>query len=328
MRIGIVNDLKLAVEILTRIVQSRPDLSIAWVAQDGNQAVQNTLNDSPDLILMDLLMPNKDGLEATLEIMQKKPSPILIVSAKIDSCMAMVFETMGAGALDVIATPSVNAEGRIIGAEDLLHKIFEIGKLSKKTKSRYPGAKTADPFMIAIGASTGGPSAILEILKKLNKPLGGAIAIVQHVDKEFLPGFSKWLADQTGLNIEIAQHGAFPKKGIVYVADTHQNLIINEEKEFEYFSENRSIYTPSIDLFFSSLSSNWPHQGVAALLTGMGIDGAKGLATLHSNGWLTTVQNEKSCVVFGMPKKALELDPSIKSSSLDEISTLINRQFQ
>jgi chemotaxis response regulator CheB len=328
MRIGIVNDLKVAAEILGRVVHSLPDLSVAWVAHDGRQAVEYTLNDTPDLILMDLLMPEKNGFEATLDIMQRKPCPILIVSAKIDSCMNMVFETMGAGALDVISTPHIGENEKILGAEELLYKIFEIGKLSKKTTSKYHHrVKKSDPSLVAIGASTGGPSALLEILKKIKKPLKGAIVIIQHVDKEFLPGFSKWLHDQSDLQVEVAEHGSYPKNGTVYVANTHQNLLMNEEREFEYFSESKSIHIPSVDLFFLSLTSNWSHPGVAALLTGMGSDGAKGLAALKAKGWQTMVQHEKSCVVFGMPKKALELDPTIKKGSLEEISQLINRHF-
>lgn len=337
MRIAIANDLKLAVEVLLRIVKSKPQFTVAWIAYNGTEAIEKTKQDPPDLILMDLLMPQKSGEEATKEIMQTCPCPILIVSACVDSCMNMVFETMGAGALDVVSTPFLDELGNIVGADELIRKIDAIGHLTKKTiKKSVPTQLQSTsnielkprPRLLLFGASMGGPTTLVKLLKKLQLPQEVAIIIVQHVDSAFLPGFVKWLKDNVALPFLIAEKGEAPEPGKVYVADTKNHLKINERYKFDYVTDETQAYTPSVNTLFESIAKVWPSKGVATLLTGMGSDGAVGLLALKNKGWLTLSQNEETSVVYGMPKKAKELQASKECASLDEMAEIINKSFK
>ena len=191
MRIAIVNDVLMAVEALRRIVTSVPDYQVAWMARDGAEAVTKCALDTPDVILMDLMMPVMDGAEATRRIMKDSPCAILVVTATVEGHSAKVFEAMGYGALDAVNTPVLGSGGDLRGGRDLLAKIAVIGKLiGKKTSlTRPPVVKSSPPILstprlplIAIGSSTGGPKALAEILAPLPARLGAAIVIVQHVD--------------------------------------------------------------------------------------------------------------------------------------------------
>lgn len=221
MRIAIVNDQLLAVEILKRVLASAPNLRLSWVAMDGDEAVKMAKNDPPDLILMDLVMPRKNGLETTKEIMAKSPCAILIVSACIESCMNMVFETMGAGALDVVSTPQIAEKDEIKGAIELIDKINAIGQLIHKLQYKPTFQKTNHnplsrvyPKMLLLGASTGGPVAIAKILSQIPKPFQFTTVVIQHVDMEFLPGLIQWLIDKTGCNVLPAEEGRSPFAGM------------------------------------------------------------------------------------------------------------------
>ncbi len=313
MRIAIVNDLLMAVESLRRIILSVPGHEIAWVAGDGEDAVRKAARDAPDLILMDLFMPNMDGVEATRRIMQESPCPILIVTATVGENTAKVFEAMGSGALDAVNVPMAGSgDDALRSRYILLRKIHMIAKL----KGLGPGRKQAGgahfgdhaPRLAAVGSSTGGPKALSEILSRLPAELEAVIVIVQHVDEKFSAGLVSWLDAQSPLKVQLALEGDAPRPSNVYVAGTNDHLIVTSDLRFSYTPEpGNSAYRPSVDVFFNSLARNWPESGLAILLTGMGRDGAKGLAELHDRGWETIAQDKHSSVVYGMPKAAIEM---------------------
>jgi two-component system response regulator WspF len=203
MRIGIVNDLRLAVESLKRAVATLPGATVAWVAEDGAQAVSMCARDRPDVVLMDMIMPVMDGVEATRRIMQATPCPILVVTATVEGNAGKVFEALGAGALDAVATPGIGADGRAMNAEPLVAKIRAIGVIAGvgRTPVQQPptpapqttGAGGIAPF-VAIGVSTGGPQALAAVLPSLTGPI--PVVIVQHIDPTFAPGLAAWLSKE------------------------------------------------------------------------------------------------------------------------------------
>lgn len=320
MRIAIVNDMSLAVEALRRTLKQVPQHEIAWVAYSGSEAVNKCQFDRPDLILMDLFMPTMDGIEATKLIMQRSPCAILIVTADVQNSSAQVFEALGYGALDAVNTPTLGQED----AHIVLSKIQTIGKLIGK--SEFVPLHSRTP-LIVIGASTGGPKAIVTILSQLPPDFGSAIVIVQHVDVQFAAGMIDWLNQQTALKVRKAIVGDRPTKGLILFASTNDHLCLQSNGTLTYTPYPLNYpYRPSVDVFFKSVAQYWSNRGTAILLTGMGRDGAEGLKALRSRGWYTIAQSEASCAVYGMPKAAIEIDAAVDVLNPDAIGmTLLQR---
>lgn len=336
MRIAIVNDLVTAVENLRRIVLSVSGMEITWIAKDGNEAVKMHCADPPDLILMDIIMPVMDGVEATRRIMKASPCPILIVTATIGTNAAKVFEAMGHGALDAVSIPPSGtgdmpeqSKSILLKKIHLIKKIMELSPESKK--SSY--TDILPPLVIA-GSSTGGPKALARMLSAMPAKTNAAIVVVQHVDEKFSAGLADWLDAQTILPVKVAPEGGSPKENMVYVAGSNDHLIITSDFKFAYTPEPYGTnYRPSVDVFFKSVIDNWPdpfqgdlvrgRQNIAVLLTGMGKDGAEGLATLRRAGWHTIAQDERTSVVYGMPKAAMELNAAVEVLPIDDIGSSI-----
>jgi two-component system response regulator WspF len=320
MRIAIVNDLVIAIEAMRRVLLSVAEYEVVWVAKNGAEAIAKCIQNTPDLILMDLFMPIMDGTEATQQIMQKSPCAILIVTADIKQSAAKVFEAMSYGALDAVNTPILGTDDSPEMTQALLHKIAIIEKLIRKPDRQSPTVHLTPsvfhshsptptlPSLIAIGASTGGPKALATILTPLPASFTAAIVIVQHIDAQFAEGLIDWLNDQTAITVKKATMGDRPTPGTAIVACTNDHLTIQANHTLTYVREPADYpYRPSVDVLFKSLARYWRTPGTAILLTGMGRDGAEGLRLLHQRGWYTIAQDKTSSVVFGMPKAAIEL---------------------
>lgn len=330
MRIAIVNDMLMAVEALRRSVSTRADWKIAWTARNGAEAVEKCAADTPDMILMDLIMPVMNGVEATRRIMRETPCAILVVTATVDGNMPLVFEAMGHGALDAVNTPVLGADGKPSGAAELQKKIDLISKLIGRWQKNPPalvalGNAVADnhnlPPLIVIGASTGGPAALMKIINALPDDFPAAIVVIQHVDAAFSEDLAGWLNLQSPLPVKVAGEGCRPERGIIWLAGTNDHLIMTSEKKLVYRSDPKDVfYRPSVDVFFHSVAANWTAQGTAVILTGMGRDGAEGLMSLRKAGWRTIAQDQKTSVVFGMPKAAIECGAALKTLPVDEIA--------
>ena len=332
MRIAIVNDLVMAVEALRRMVLSVPGYEVAWVARDGAEAVEQCAKDTPDLILMDLIMPVMDGVEATRRIVKESPCAILVVTATVTGNSSKVFDAMGHGALDAVNTPVLGTRGEIEGGDALLAKIVTIGRLIGKTGGARPRGSDRKlvapsdrlPPLVAIGASTGGPKALADVLSRLPHAFEAAVVIVQHVDVQFAPGMAAWLNDQTPLRVRMAFEGAHPEAGTAWLAGTNDHLILTSGLTLSYTSEPRDFpYRPSVDVFYRSLVTHWPRRDVAALLTGMGRDGAEGLKALRRAGWHTIAQDEATSVVYGMPKAAAEMGAAVQVLPIERVAPAI-----
>jgi two-component system response regulator WspF len=334
MRIGIVNDVGLAREALRRVVLSSSEHEIAWMASDGAEAVALAGRDVPDLILMDLFMPGVDGVEATRRIMGESPCAILVVTATIAGHLSKVYQAMGYGALDAIDTPTLGSRGEIAGAALLLHKIEVIGKLLGKPTERPRDrcTTTASPRwgsvgneslapLVIVGASTGGPQALAELLSRLPATLEAGVIIVQHVDAAFASGLGAWLSQQAHRQVTLVVEQHQPAVGEILLSGTEFHLVVGNDRRLHYTAEPRdSSFQPSVDVFFDSAARNWPRPGVAVLLTGMLRDGAQGLLALRRQGWRTIAQDESSSVVWGMPKAAVEIGAAEQVLSLSQIA--------
>ena len=334
MKIAIVNDVMLIAEALRRVVANTQEHQVVWVARSGEQAVQFCADNRPDLILMDLIMPGMDGVEATRQIMQQTPCAILIVTASPEENTSMVFRALGAGALDVTATPVMSGHAALDAA--LLAKIKTIGKLIAADLST--GGQTDKPAsdllpasafpevdtLVAIGASTGGPVALAKILREWRPPANASAVIVQHIDQAFTDSFAKWLASQIDFPIDVIEDGGPLLAGRIMVAKTNDHVVLGNNHRLGYSAKPVSYpYRPSIDVFFHCIAQHWRKKAVGVLLTGMGRDGARGLLAMKQAGKLTIAQDQGSSAVFGMPRAAAELDAAELILPLEKIGAIL-----
>src|SRR5579872_344930 len=335
MRVAIVNDMALAVEALRRVIAGLPGYSIAWTARDGAEAVDLCARDTPDLILMDLVMPVMSGMAATRLIMSRTPCAILVVAAAVGSESRDVLEALSAGALDAVQTPTITASGMPSDTERLTTKMKIIARLivertgrssSGKLKKTSPLSVSPSVPLVVIGASAGGPAALSTIFSGLPSDFPAAIVVVQHIDAQFAPSMASWLDKKSALEVRIALERDTVKTGVALLASTNDHLVFLDSHFLGYKAEPRDChYRPSIDVFFQSVVTHWKGDVVAVLLTGMGRDGAKGLKALRDVGVLTLSQDAESCVVYGMPRAAAELNAAVEILPIDRMaSRLIN----
>jgi two-component system response regulator WspF len=324
MRIAIANDSRAAAEALRRVIATS-DHVLVWTANNGEDAVRLCVEDPPDLLLMDLNMPRLDGVEATRQIMRRAPCAILVVTASPQDSVGHVFRALGAGALDVTATPVLLGQP---GGTALLDKIRTIGKLIGKPvrTAAVPSVAPASPVrhLVAIGASTGGPLALSAMLAGWQAPQDVALVVVQHIDAAFADQLVHWLGGQLAMPVRAAAHGAPLAGGTVLVARTNDHLRLTRELQLRYDGEPRDlVYRPSIDVFFDSVARHWAGEATGILLTGMGRDGAAGLLALRKAGKHTIAQDEASCAVYSMPRAAAELSAAGQILSPDAINAFL-----
>ncbi|MBP0619645.1 chemotaxis response regulator protein-glutamate methylesterase [Cupriavidus consociatus] len=326
MKVGIVNDSPLAVAALRRAIALDPAFELAWVAVDGEQAVQMAAARTPDLILMDLLMPVMDGVEATRRIMAATPCAIVVVTMDLGRNAAQVFDAMGYGAIDAVDTPTLTEADAQLAAGPLLRKMRNIGRLlagrvAPQHNLRAAPRAVAAPRLVAIGASAGGPAALAALLGALPADFGAAVVAVQHVDEAFAAGMAEWLDGQCALPVRIARAGDTPQAGTVLLAGTNDHLRLASPTHMVYTEQPCDyLYRPSIDVFFESVVEHWRGDVVGVLLTGMGRDGALGLKAMHDRGFLTIAQDRATSAVYGMPKAAAALGAAAEILPLNRIA--------
>jgi two-component system, chemotaxis family, response regulator WspF len=335
-KIGIVNDLPIALEALRRVLALRPDHVMIWTARDGAQAVALCQQETPDLVLMDLIMPTTDGVEATRQIMAATPCAILIVTASVSAHAARVFDAMGYGAIDAVDTPVLGRGDLPESAAAFLHKIDTVAKLVG-TRRFIPSADafsdtcviTRRERLVAIGASAGGPAALTAVLSRLPKDFPAAVVIIQHVDARFAQGMADWLSRNSALPVRVAKEGDRPSAGSVLLAGTNDHLRFITSERIGYTPEPRDqAYRPSVDVFFASVGTHWRGEAVGVLLTGMGRDGAQGLKSLRDKGHYTIAQDQATSTVYGMPKAAASLDAAVDILPLESIALRLVDTFR
>lgn len=335
MKIAIVNDMPLAVEALRRALALEPAHELIWVAGNGQEAVERCAAQIPDLILMDLIMPVMDGVEATRRIMAVTPCAIVIVTVDRKQNVHRVFEAMGHGALDVVDTPALGAGDPREAAAPLLRKILNIGWLIGQQRTSAPSSVptavrevSQRTGLVAIGSSAGGPAALEVLLKGLPKQFPAAIVLVQHVDQVFAAGMADWLSSTCGQVVRLAREGEPPQAGQVLLAGTNHHIRLLKNGQLAYTAEPvNEIYRPSIDVFFESVARFWRGDAVGVLLTGMGRDGAQGLKLMRQRGFLTIAQDQQSSAVYGMPKAAVAIDAAVEVRSLERIALRLMEIF-
>jgi chemotaxis response regulator CheB len=288
-------------------------------------------------------MPVLDGVEATRQIMANTPCAILVVTATVDGNSPKVFEALGAGALDAVNTPVLGLNASPY-ANVLLAKIDMLGKLmSGVRRTKKPASPPVEPktgpvqlepaavqgdFLLAIGASAGGPMALSKVLGSLPVDFPAAVIIIQHVDPQFAQGLAEWLQHHSVLPVRLAREGDQPRMGTVLVAGTGDHLVFVNSRSLGYTSRpTDEVYRPSVDVFFESVVKHWRGKTIGVLLTGMGRDGARGLKMLRNAGCHTIAQDRATSVVYGMPKAAVALAAAVEILPLEEIGPALKNIY-
>jgi len=333
-RVLVVDDSPLMCKVLTDILNCDPQILVAAVANNGKEAVELVPRLKPDIITMDMDMPVVDGLEATKQIMASNPTPILIVaSAVFKAGMEKVFKAISHGALDVIDKSELELSEQKRSGEALIAKIKFLtgvrvtdrrrGRLRNERSTvdlKAPSTGVADKI-VAIVASTGGPQALLDILKRIPEDFPCGIVIVQHITSGFLPGLVDWLNKECKIKVKIGEDSEAIQPGVAYIAPDDVQMRVEDSGKIALSNEPAyGGHRPSGDILLESVAKAYGKGSVAAILTGMGRDGATGMKAIKQLYGKTIAQNEKSCVVFGMPKAAIEMDVIDKVLPLESIA--------
>ncbi|WP_455201954.1 chemotaxis-specific protein-glutamate methyltransferase CheB [Kaarinaea lacus] len=335
MKIAIINNKQLARKELIRIVTMEDDNELAWSTSSGKSAIKFCKTVKPDLILMDPFVRDMNGIGVIRQIMSETPCAILIVTGSIDEQSEVVFDALGAGAIDAVNTPILENQDHDQAEAILQRKIAMIKVLTSDIQSLpvkfidgklNPHHAPAEKNLVVIGCSSGGPEALAVLLGQLPQDFQPPIVIVQHVDAAFAPGLAKWLNVKSVLPVKLAKEGDVPTPGIVLLAATNNHLVLSSRGQLSYRHEPAdTTYRPSVDIFFQSVADNWLHSVTAILLSGMGKDGAKGLRELRTRGAYTIAQDKATSAVYGMPKAALELDAAVDILPIDRIASILCR---
>ena len=337
-KVLLTDDSPLIREILKDIFNTTDDIAVVGEAVNGRDAIAKTLRLKPDLLIMDLMMPVMDGLSAIEEIMAEAPMPILVLSASLEEReVNQAFSAIRKGALDVMEKPAGGTDedlavfsAMIIDKVRLLAKIPVIHhprRFLRPEKPYHAAQCGVERSIIAIGASTGGPKGVMQIVKSFPADFSGTVFIVQHIARGFVNGFVNWLNSESRITVRLAVDGDEWKAGEILVAPDDCHMILKKGRVRLVKSAPVNCCRPSIDLFFNSLAEEEGARVMSILLSGMGKDGAQGLRLIRERGGLTIVQNEQSCAVFGMPKAAIELDAADEILPLSDIPAAIAKLF-
>ncbi len=332
-RVLIADDSPTQRHVLREIVENDPDLGIAGEAADGREAVALCARLSPDVVLMDVDMPLVDGLSATRAIMSGVPRPVIVLLGSSASGRDREALAMEAGAVAATPKPRGLSESdpdarRLV----TLVKAFAGLKLVRRYSPRAASAQVSEPpppplagerkgpaaELVVVGASTGGPPVLQTILKSLPRSFR-PVVMVQHISPGFIRGMARWLSDTTQHAVEVAEVPMPLLPGRVYLAPDGRHLLVEPGRVVPVEGEPVDGHRPGVTVLFDSAARAYGPRAAGVLLTGMGRDGARGLANLARAGGPTLCQNRETCAVWGMPKEALALDARHEVLSPPEI---------
>jgi two-component system, chemotaxis family, protein-glutamate methylesterase/glutaminase len=328
---------------LVEVLSEDPEIEVVGEAADGRAAIEACQRLRPDVVTMDMMMPVMTGVAAAEYIMAYCPTPILVVSASTNRGeLFRTYDALAAGAIDVLDKPLGSEadgvwEARLRRTVKLVSRIKVITHPRAKLALATHGAPTTPSSpaarrgartparLVAIGGSTGSPAAIVEILRTLPVGLPAAILLVIHINEPFGAAFAEWLDGQTALRVRYARDGERPHdaRGTVLMARPGRHLVVRGGVLHLTGGPERHSCIPSVDVLFESVAADGAQDALGCLLTGMGRDGAQGLAAIQRAGGATIAQDEATSVVFGMPREAILLGAADRILPVQQIGPAI-----
>jgi len=321
-RVLIVDDSSFVRKALSRIFSSDPQTEVVGTAGSGAEAIEKVLALKPDVLTLDIIMPGMDGLETLKNIMEKRPTPVLMLSQLTRQGAEMTLKALELGALDFVDKSSAGMMDFLDLGREILLKVKSIvgSKLIKVTPQQQAVSHVATRSVIdvvAIGTSTGGPIALQMLLPKFQENVNFGLLVVQHMPRGFTETFAKRLDAICNIRVREAEEGDVVQSGLALVAPAGLHMTVRKTKGEDAVLRHQvtlslnppeMIHRPSADVLFRSVAENFGRRSIGVIMTGMGSDGAQGLKELRDSGGFTIAQDEATSAIFGMPRAAIDID--------------------
>jgi two-component system, chemotaxis family, protein-glutamate methylesterase/glutaminase len=339
-RVLVVDDSALMRKLIPQILERDDAIAVVGTAMDGNFALKKIEELRPQVITLDLEMPGLNGIDTLKAIMRRHRLPVIVVSSHTTAGASITLKALALGAFDFVAKPQEVSGHMPDIAQELISKIkaaahskgIAIQPVSepstKISKTALPGGPATR--VVAIGISTGGPNALQHVLSKLPGDFPGSILIVQHMPEGFTEMFARRLDECCAIRVKEAVSGDLLLAGRALICPGNRHLKVKRLPlgEVAVLSDDPRVngHRPSVDVLFRSMAEEFGARGIAVLMTGMGEDGAAGLGAVKKAGGMTIAQSEDSCIVFGMPKAAIERGFATRVIHLDALANTLQAQ--
>jgi len=342
-RVLVVDDSALMRKLIPQILESDDSIQVVGTAMDGNFGLKKIEELKPQVVTLDLEMPGMGGLDMLKEIMRRHRIPVIVVSSHTTRGASVTLKALSLGAFDFVAKPSDVSSRMQEIAQELISKIKaaaqsrgiavqpepEFPILSRRAKDKA-GLAAKPSKIVAIGISTGGPQSLHFLLSQLPPDFAGSVVVVQHMPEGFTDMFAKRLDECCALNVKEAQSGDLLLAGRVLICPGNRHLKVKRMPlgDVAVLSDEAQVngHRPSADVLFRSLAEEFGPRGIGLIMTGMGEDGAQGLGSIKAAGGLTIAQGEQSCIVFGMPKVAIERGHAMRVIELEAMASTLQAQ--
>jgi two-component system chemotaxis response regulator CheB len=340
-RVLVVDDSALMRKLIPQILETDKTIQVVGTAMDGNFGLKKIEELKPQVVTLDLEMPGMGGLDMLKEIMRRHRVPVIVVSSHSTEGATVTLKALALGAFDFVAKPTdVSARMPEI-ARELISKIKAAASSRGVQLTPFPGtvrpgdkaqldAKKQPTRIVAIGISTGGPQALQYLLAQLPGDFPGSIVVVQHMPEGFTEMFARRLDESCAVGVKEAQSGDLLLAGRVLICPGSRHIKVKKLAlgNVAVLSDEPRVngHRPSVDVLFKTVAEEFGQKALAVLMTGMGDDGAQGLGLVKAAGGMTIAQSEESCVVFGMPKAAIERGFAIRVVALEALANTLQSQ--
>ena len=338
-RVLVVDDSALMRKLIPQMLETSRSIEVVGTAMDGNFCLKKIDELHPDVVTLDLQMPGMNGIDTLKEIMRRNPLPVIVVSSHSTDGASVTFKALGLGAFDFVTKPHDAMTHMEETASELIAKIKAAADCKVVRPGRFMSMQTRPEKisvgksaprptkLVAIGVSTGGPQALEFLLAQLPPDFPGSIVVVQHMPEGFTDMFARRLDEVCSLRVKEAQSGDILQAGRVLVCPGSRHMRVKRLTmgDVVVLSDEPRVngHRPSVDVLFNSVAEEFNKDAVAVLMTGMGEDGAVGLGAVKKSGGMTIAQSEESCVVFGMPKAAIERGYANRVVALDVLASTL-----
>ena len=337
-RVLVVDDSALMRKLIPQILEADPSIEVVGTAMDGNFCLKKIEELRPNVVTLDLEMPGMNGIDTLKEITRSHSVPVIVVSSHSTEGASVTLKALGLGAFDFVTKPQDASAHMAETATELIAKIHaasdckvvrpEILRGMRAPEKISAGKSARAPSkLVAIGISTGGPQALEFLLAQLPPDFPGTIVVVQHMPEGFTDMFARRLDELSSLRVKEAQSGDALQAGRVLICPGSRHMKVKRLAmgDLVVLNEDERVngHRPSVDVLFNSVAEEFGSLAIAVLMTGMGDDGAQGLGAVKQAGGMTIAQSEESCVVFGMPKAAIERGYATRVVALDVLSSTL-----
>lgn len=318
-RVLVVDDSALMRKLIPQMLAADESIEVVGTAMDGTFCLKKIEELKPTVVTLDLEMPGMNGIDALKEIMRRRPVPVIVFSSHSTEGALVTMKALGLGAFDFVPKPKDTAAHMVETARELIAKVKAASECKLKPRilagaplkpEKGPASSGTPNKIIAIGVSTGGPQALEYVLSQLPGDFPATITVVQHMPEGFTDMFAKRLDEICPLRVKEAQSGDVLQPGRVLICPGSRHMKVKRLPlaDIAVLSDEPRVngHRPSADVLLKSVAEEFKSNAVGVLMTGMGDDGAEGLGAIKREGGMTIAQNEESCVVYGMPKAAIE----------------------